>query len=147
MPEEEIERSTKTNALSDELEDLLRQARREAGYRLENFRTRNRLASAIDSPRAKVDFAVLCLVLATSVPLVWMPILLQRSASPGLFLGIGVATSMVLVFFCHLVFEGTLAFGEMVKTTIDQSRFLVLKMPRQAEPHSRSAGSAAAPRA
>ena len=189
LSQQDIDISQQTRAAVDELEELLRQAAREASYRLESFITRNRLAEAIDIPRAteigdarfvteqyssdtykvrfdflwprllvaiksqkaddptlevadmaraKVDFAVLCLALAISVPTVWMPILLWKRQDLGLFLGIGLATPPLLVLFYHLVLEGTLAFGEIVKTTIDQSRFLVLKMLQQTEPLSRS---------
>lgn len=96
------------------------------------------MLEAIEQARSKVDFAVLSLVLAASIPAVWLPTLLIRGGSAWLFLVIGAATPPVLVFFYELVFEGQLAFGDVVKTAIDKSRFLVLKMLRLSEPTSRS---------
>jgi hypothetical protein len=93
---------------------------------------------AIENARATVDFAVLSLVLAASIPVLWLPVLLSRGGPAWLFLVIGAATPLVLRFFYELVFEGQLAFGDVVKTAIDKSRFLVLKMLRLAEPVSRS---------
>ncbi len=96
------------------------------------------LLEAIDTARASVDFAVLSLALATSIPAVWLPVICFHYGPAWLFLAIGVATPVVLNFFYRLVFEGQLAFGRVVKTTIDRHRFLVLKMMRQAEPQSRA---------
>ena len=93
---------------------------------------------AIDNARCQVDFAVLSLALALTIPLVWLPVLLLRGQSPWLFLAIGAATPLLLGFFYRLTFEAQLAFGELVKTSIDKSRFLVLKMLRQPEPLTRS---------
>jgi hypothetical protein len=95
------------------------------------------LLEDIEQARTKVDFAVLSLALATSIPLVWLPLLLYQRGSPWVFLAIGAVTPPVLGFFYELVFESQLAFGEVVKTAIDRSRFLVLKMLGQAEPTSR----------
>jgi hypothetical protein len=189
VPTTELRTADATNDIADRYEELLGEARREARYRYQILRTRNRVVTAIDIPRAtlvgdarmvverypfdvykvdfeflwprllvamkarkaddpmleqiemaraKVDFAVLSLVLASTIPLVWLPVILQRAGSPWLFLGIGVATPLVLAFFYRLVFESQLAVGDMVKPVIDDSRFLVLKMLRQAEPASRS---------
>jgi hypothetical protein len=95
------------------------------------------MLDTIETARSKVDFAVLSLVLAASVPAVWLLTLLIRGGPAWLFLTIGAATPPALVFFNELVFEGQLAFGEIVKTAIDKSRFLVLKMLRQPDPLSR----------
>jgi hypothetical protein len=96
------------------------------------------MLDTVENARAKVDFAVLSLVLAASVPAVWLPSILIRGEPAWLFMAIGAATPLVLGFFYGLVFEGQLAFGEVVKATIDKSRFLVLKMLRQPEPATRS---------
>src|SRR5262249_15642902 len=96
------------------------------------------MLEAVEQARSKVDFAVLSLVLAASIPAVWMPSLLARGGPAWLFFVIGAATPPDLMFFYELVFESQLAFGEVVKTAIDKSRFLVLKMLRLPEPLSRS---------
>jgi hypothetical protein len=93
---------------------------------------------AIETARAQVDFAVLSLVLAASIPAVWLPTLLAHEGPAWLFLVIGAATPLVLSFFYNLAFEGQLALGDVVKTAIDKSRFLVLKMLRLPEPATRS---------
>jgi hypothetical protein len=91
----------------------------------------------IETSRSRVDFAILSLVLAASIPAIWLPLLLWWGGPAWLFLAIGAATPLVLGFFYELIFEGQLAFGDVVKTSIDKSRFLVLKMLRQPEPLSR----------
>ena len=78
------------------------------------------------------------LVLAASIPAVWLPTLLAHEGPAWLFLVIGAATPLVLSFFYNLAFEGQLALGDVVKTAIDKSRFLVLKMLRLPEPATRS---------
>jgi hypothetical protein len=93
---------------------------------------------AIETARAQVDFAVLSLILAASIPAVWLPTLLAHEGPAWLFLVIGAATPLVLSFFYNLAFEGQLALGDVVKTAIDKSRFLVLKMLRLPEPATRS---------
>jgi hypothetical protein len=95
------------------------------------------MLSAIEAARSQLDFAVLSVFLAASIPALWLPVILCRGGSALVFLVIGAATPPVLAFFFRLVFEAQLAFGEIVKTAIDRSRFLVLKMLRQPEPLSR----------
>jgi hypothetical protein len=96
------------------------------------------MLETIETARSNVDFAILSLVLAITVPLVWLPLLLIEKGEPWMFLGIGVATPAVLGFCYQLVFEGQLALADVIKTAIDRSRFLVLKMLRQPEPASLS---------
>src|SRR5262249_48669580 len=72
------------------------------------------MLDAVEAARSKVDFAVLSLFLAVSIPAVWLPTLLVRGGPAWLFLLIGAATPPVLAFFYELVFEGQLAFGEVV---------------------------------
>jgi hypothetical protein len=96
------------------------------------------MLDTIEMASSKVDFAVLSLVLAASIPAAWLPALLVRGGPTWLFLAIGAATPPVLVFFNELVFESQLAFGDVIKAAVDKSRFLVLKMLRLPEPASRS---------
>ena len=96
------------------------------------------MLEAIETARTKVDFAVLSLVLMTTVPMAWLPAILFHGEPAWLFFVIGVATPLVLQFFYELVYEGQLALGDVVKTAIDRSRFLVLRMLHQPEPLSRS---------
>ena len=189
-PADEFDRAAATNEVADDLEESISEAAREADYRYNILRTRNRVVEALDSPRAtwvgdarfvveayskavydvefeflwprllaairaekaddpmltaidaaraQADFAVLSVFLAASVPVVWLPVILSRGGPAWLFLVIGAATPPVLGFFYRLVFEAQLAFDHIVKTAVDRSRFLVLKMLRQPEPLSRSA--------
>ena len=94
--------------------------------------------TAIENARAQSDFAVLSLVLAASVPAVWLPALLAYGVQAWLFFAIGAATPLALRFFYELVFENQLAFGDVVKSTIDRSRLSVLKMLNLPQPTSRS---------
>jgi hypothetical protein len=96
------------------------------------------ILDTVESARSTVDFAVMSLVLAASIPLVWLPILLVRGTNPWLFFAIGISTPPLLGFLYQLVFEGQLAFGEVVKTAIDRYRFLVFKMLHLSLPLSRS---------
>ncbi|PSO15696.1 hypothetical protein [Bradyrhizobium sp. MOS003] len=96
------------------------------------------ILTSIENARAQSDFAVLSLVLILTVPAIWLPTLLVRGGPAWLFLAIGAATPMLLTFFYELVFENQLAFGDVVKSTIDRHRLLVLKMLGLPQPASRS---------
>jgi hypothetical protein len=93
--------------------------------------------STIEAARAQVEFAVLSLFLALSIPAVWLPVMLARGGPAWLFLVIGAATPVVLAFFYRVVFAAQLSFGRIIETTVDNSRLLVLQMLRQPEPVSR----------
>jgi hypothetical protein len=95
------------------------------------------ILDAIESSSAAVDFAVMSLMLAASL-LLWLIVILCQGGPVWAFLVLGAAIPFVFGFFHTLVFEGQLAFGEVIKTAIDQHRFLVLNMLRQPEPKSRS---------
>jgi len=94
--------------------------------------------TSIENARAQSDFAVLSFVLMLTVPAIWLPTLLARGGPAWLFLAIGAATPMLLTFFYELVFENQLAFGDVVKSTIDRHRLLVLRMLGLPLPTSRS---------
>jgi hypothetical protein len=95
------------------------------------------MLSTIDAARGQVDFAVLSIFLAVTVPVVWEPIILARGGPAWLFLAIGAATPLALRFLYGLAFEAQLAFGDIAQTAIDRSRLLVLRMLRQPDPPSR----------
>ena len=94
--------------------------------------------AAIEQGRARCDFAILSVVLSCSVPLFWLPFMLLRGGPGWLFLIIGGGTPAVVQFFYRLAFEAQLAFADIIKTTIDRHRFLVIKMFRQPMPASRN---------
>lgn len=96
------------------------------------------MLSAIETARSTVDFAVMCVLLTATLPLVWFPAILYLGQPAWMFLAIGAATPIAFRFFLALAFEGQLAFGDVIKTAIDQHRFLVLKTLRQPEPQSRN---------
>lgn len=96
------------------------------------------ILTSIENARAQSDFAVLSWVLILTVPAIWLPTLLVRGGPAWLFLAIGAATPMLLTFFYELVFENQLAFGDVVKSTIDRHRLLVFKMLGLPQPASRS---------
>lgn len=96
------------------------------------------ILTSIENARAQSDFAVLSFVLSLTVPAIWLPALLVRGGPAWLFLAIGAATPMLLTFFYELVFENQLAFGDVVKSTIDRYRMLVFKMLGLPQPTSRS---------
>lgn len=95
------------------------------------------MLDAIDSARSTVDFAIMCLMLSVSLPL-WLIMILYLGGPAWAFLATGAAIPFIVAFFYALVFEGQLAFGDVIRTAIDQHRFLVLNMLRQPEPRSRS---------
>jgi hypothetical protein len=101
-------------------------------------KTEGNLLQVIEQARTKVDFAALCLALGATVPLVWLPLIFYSGNRPWLFLTIGLATPPLLSFIFALLFESQLAVGAHVKTAVDRSRFLVLKMLRVPEPLSRA---------
>lgn len=94
--------------------------------------------TAIENARAQADFAILSFVLVLTIPAIWLPTLLVRGGPAWLFLAIGAATPVMLTFFYELVFENQLAFGDVIKSTIDKYRLLVFKMLGLAQPTSRS---------
>jgi hypothetical protein len=96
------------------------------------------ILTSIENARAQSDFAVLSFVLMLTVPAIWLPTLLARGGPAWLFLAIGAATPILLTFFYELVFENQLAFGDVVKSTIDRHRLLVFKMLGLPLPASRS---------
>jgi hypothetical protein len=66
-----------------------------------------------------------------------MPYMLLRGGPGWLFLVIGGTAPVLLHFFYRLAFEAQLALADVIKTTIDRHRFLVLQMLRQPIPGSR----------
>jgi hypothetical protein len=84
--------------------------------------------------QSQLDFAVLSLALAVTVPLVWLPLLAAVAHSPWLFLAIGIATPLVFAFLYRLVIESQVAFGEIVKITIDRCRLNLLGKLNQPVP-------------
>jgi hypothetical protein len=93
---------------------------------------------AVDAAQSRPDFAVMCLILTCSVPLVWLPAILAYSGPAWLFLVIGGSAPLALWLFYNMAVQAQLLFGETVKTTIDRHRLLVLKMLRQTMPLTRA---------
>lgn len=94
--------------------------------------------ASIENARAQADYAILSLVLLLTIPAIWLPTLIVRGGPAWLFLAIGAATPVLLKFFYQLVFENQLAFGDVIKSTIDKHRLLVFKMLGVPQPTSRS---------
>jgi len=86
------------------------------------------------SARARVDFAVLCTVLAVTVPLVWLTLLIWHGSSVLLFLTVGILGPLVAMFFYQLAVESQFEFGEAIKSAIDKYRFNVLSELRLSLP-------------
>jgi hypothetical protein len=84
--------------------------------------------------RAQVDFAVLSLALALTIPLLWLPLLAWHGESVPLFIAIGVGGPLLAMFFYQLAVASQFDFGEVVKAAIDKYRFDVLANLRQALP-------------
>jgi hypothetical protein len=84
--------------------------------------------------RSRVDFAVLSLALALTIPLVWIPLIAWHGNSVPLFIGIGIGSPLLAVFFYQLAVESQFEFGELVKAAIDKYRFAVLTDLHQALP-------------
>jgi len=98
------------------------------------------LTERLGDAQSQIDFAVLCLALSVTVPLVWLPLLAFTAQRPWLFLSIGIATPFVLVLFSQLLLQSQIAFGTLVETAIDKYRLDVLtKLLRQPLPMTRRA--------
>jgi hypothetical protein len=93
--------------------------------------------AAIDAAQSRSDFAVMCMILTCSVPLVWLPAILAYHGPGWLLLVIGGSAPLALWLFYNMAVQAQLLFGETVKTTIDRHRLLVFKMLRQASPSTR----------
>lgn len=93
---------------------------------------------AIDAAQSRSDFAVMCLILTCSVPLVWFPEIFAYDGPGWLFLIIGGSTPLALWLFYNMAVQAQLLFGETVKTTIDRHQLLVFKMLRQTTPLTRA---------
>ena len=78
------------------------------------------------SARSRVDFAVLCTVLALTIPPVWLPLLAFRGSSILLFVAVWFVAPLVIAFFYQLAVESQFEFGEVIKSAIDKYRFNVL---------------------
>jgi hypothetical protein len=76
--------------------------------------------------RSQIDFAVLSLALALTIPLIWLPYLAWTADNPTKFLVIGAAAPLVAAFFYHVAVESQIAFGEVMKTAIDSHRLKLL---------------------
>ncbi len=85
-------------------------------------------AQRIEAAKALIDFAVLCLVLTTTLLLVWLPLLASRGRSPWLFLTMGGFGPLLIGFFYRLVVETQISFGGVVQGVVDRFRFELLKM-------------------
>lgn len=94
--------------------------------------------TAVDAARSRVDFAMVCLLLACTVPLAWGPAVLALGGPVWLIPLIGGATPLVVGLLYQMAVEGQLALGESVKTTIDRNRLRVLRMMQQPTPLSRA---------
>jgi hypothetical protein len=80
----------------------------------------------LQDAQSQVEFSVLALVLALTVPFVWLPVLLFISTTPWLFLVIGLLSPFALLFFYELVVQSQSVFGEVVRVAIDKYRLSVL---------------------
>jgi hypothetical protein len=98
------------------------------------------LAQRLDDAQSQVDFGVLALALAVTVPLVWLPLLAATAREPWLFLVVGVVSPLVIKFFNELVIQSQRGFGTIVETAIDRYRLDVLtRLLLQPMPATRSA--------
>jgi hypothetical protein len=84
-------------------------------------------ARRIEAAKALIDFAVLSLVLTTTLVVVWLPLLALRGRSPWLFLIMGAFGPLLIGFFYRLVVETQISFGEVVQGVVDRFRFDLLK--------------------
>ena len=90
------------------------------------FPDKDPLLDKITDARAQIDFSILSFVLVLGVPVIWLPYLAMNAYSPYLFLAIGIATPFFARFFYELTVQSQVAFGEVVKTTVDRFRLDVL---------------------
>ena len=109
--------------------------------RLQLFFTKDDpLVQRLVDAQSQVDFGVLSLVLASTVPLVWLPLLAITASLPWLFLGIGLLSPFVVLFFNELVIQSQIGFGTIVETAIDRYRLDVLtRLLSQPMPATRAA--------
>ena len=94
--------------------------------------------AGVEAARSRVDFAALSLLLTCSVPALWLPAAMLLPGPGWLVLVIGGATPLLLQLFYRMAVEGQLALGDVVRTTIDRHRFLVLQMLHQPVPTTRT---------
>lgn len=89
----------------------------------------------LDDSRSQVDYAAMSLVLAVTVPLIWLPVLLFNATTPWLFLTIGLLSPAIVFFLYESVVQSQMVFGEIVRVAIDKYRLDVLtKIMRQPLP-------------
>jgi hypothetical protein len=92
--------------------------------------------AAVSAAQARVNFAVLSMLLTVSVPVVWLPLAALHAGRGWLILVIGGGAPLLLTLFYHVAVEGQMALSDLVKTMVDRHRLLVLKMFRQPTPVS-----------
>lgn len=80
--------------------------------------------------RSQIDFAVLSLAMALTIPAVWLPVMAWTSDAWPLYLATGVGGLLAARFFYELAVESQFAFGEVVKSAIDRYRFDVIEKLR-----------------
>ncbi|WP_027154888.1 hypothetical protein [Mesorhizobium sp. WSM2561] len=80
----------------------------------------------LSDAQSQVNFSVLALALALTVPLVWLPILLYTSNTPWLFLAIGFLSPPTAFFLYELIVQSQSVFGEIVRVAVDKYRLPVL---------------------
>jgi hypothetical protein len=86
----------------------------------------NSFAEKLGSARAQIDFAILSLALSVTIPLVWLPYLAWVAIDPVLFVVIGAAAPLLIMFFYHIAVESQIVFGEALNAAIDNYRFILL---------------------
>jgi hypothetical protein len=85
------------------------------------------------------DFAVLLLILAYTIPMVWLPLLAATGGSLWVLLLIGWLFPLLSIVLYELVIRSEIAFGEVVATVIDEHRLALLEKLHLARPRTLAA--------
>jgi hypothetical protein len=95
-----------------------------------------KIANAVDTASAQLDFAVLMTVLAAATAVVWLIVLALFGNSILLYFAVGIILPATFLFFCRLVAETQRAFGGIMEMAVDGLRFHLLTALRQPLPSS-----------
>jgi len=94
------------------------------------------ISSAVDTAKAKLDFAVLMTWLTALTVVIWLPLLALAGHSFALYFAVGLLGPAMIVLFYWLVAETQKVFGEVMVMAVDALHFDLLSALHQRLPHT-----------
>jgi hypothetical protein len=86
------------------------------------------VARSVADAASLVDFAALLLVLALTIPAVWLPVIIVNDKPVFAFLAIGVGAPIALAMFYELLIRAEMAFGIVVQNIVDRYHLAIFPM-------------------